>query len=143
MMAGIGGKNTKPELRVRSALHQLGFRYSLHANDLPGKPDLKLTKYTAVIFVNGCFWHGHDCYLFRPPKTRTEFWLHKIEGNRNRDKKTRIALADSGWRVLDIWECAIKGRASLETSIWAGMIAEWLMGDSDRLEIRGEEIGTC
>ncbi|XUU62081.1 hypothetical protein ACRAQ6_11410 [Erythrobacter sp. HA6-11] len=69
MMAGIGGKHTKPELRVRKALHRLGFRYSLHARDLPGKPDLKLPKYNAVIFVNGCFWHGHDCHLFRLPRT--------------------------------------------------------------------------
>ncbi len=142
-MAGIGGKNTKPELQVRKALHRLGFRYSLHARDLPGKPDLKLPKYNAVIFVNGCFWHGHDCHLFRLPATRTEFWKDKIEGNRKRDLNTRTALANNGWRVLDIWECAIKGKTSLETAVWVGKISEWLTGDSDRLDIKGNDIGAC
>ncbi len=142
MMAGIGGKNTRPELRVRKALHRLGFRYSLHAKSLPGKPDLKLPKYNAVIFVNGCFWHGHDCHLFRLPTTRTKFWQDKIKGNKERDEKARRALATNRWRVLDIWECAIRGKTSLETAVWAGKIAEWLTGDTDRLDIRGNDIGT-
>ena len=87
MMAGIKGKNTQPERLVRSLLHRKGFRFRLNVRELPGKPDIVLPSYHAVIFVNGCFWHGHDCVRFKWPKTRTDFWQHKIEGNRSNDQK--------------------------------------------------------
>ena len=98
MMAGIRGKNTKPEMIIRRGLHARGFRYLLHDKRLPGKPDLVLPKHRAVIFVNGCFWHGHDCPLFKWPKTRKGFWRTKIARNRENDESAVIALRRSGWR---------------------------------------------
>jgi DNA mismatch endonuclease, patch repair protein len=110
MMAGIGPANTKPEMILRRGLHALGFRYRLHDRKLPGSPDIVLAGRKAVIFVNGCFWHGHDCHLFRWPGTREQFWKDKISGNIRRDRTVRASLAASGWRIADIWECALKGR---------------------------------
>ena len=115
MMAGIGAKNTKPEIVVRQILHRLGYRFRLHRKDLPGKPDVVLPKWNTVIFVHGCFWHGHEnCSLFRLPKSRTDFWREKIEGNQLRDEKARSDLSGQGWRVVEVWECAIKGRHRLD-----------------------------
>ena len=113
MMASIGPANTKPEMLIRRRLHALGYRYRLHVKGLPGKPDLVFPGRRAVIFVHGCFWHGHDCTLFRWPSTREEFWRSKIGGNIARDQRTAAQLLDQGWRVLDIWECALKGRERL------------------------------
>ena len=107
-MSGIRSKNTRPELVVRSFLHRKGFRFRLHRKDLPGTPDLVLPKYRTVIFVHGCFWHGHDCRYFRLPKTRTDFWDEKISGNRARDAKNRELLLHSGWNVLEVYECEIR-----------------------------------
>lgn len=112
-MARIGPVNTKPEMLIRRGLHALGYRYRLHVKGLSGKPDLVFPRRRAVIFVHGCFWHGHDCPLFRWPSTREEFWRNKIGGNIARDQKTAGQLLDQGWRVLDIWECALKGRERL------------------------------
>ena len=123
-MAGIGPKDTKPEMIVRKGLHGLGFRFRLHSRHLAGKPDLVLPKYRAAVFINGCFWHAHkDCSYFRLPKTRTEFWREKLAKNVERDQKNAQALITSGWRVLTVWECATK-RFSLEDLLIA--IAEWL-----------------
>lgn len=108
-MSGIRGKDTKPEMFVRKGLHRLGFRFRLHDRSLPGTPDLVLPKYNAVVFVHGCFWHGHDCHLGTKPATRKEFWAAKFEENRARDRKAREALLKKGWRVLEIWECAMRG----------------------------------
>lgn len=103
MMAGISGKNTKPELKIRKALHGKGYRYRLHEKTLPGKPDIILKKYNAVIFVHGCFWHKHDCHLFKWPSTRPDFWEHKITGNTKRDKKVNKQLDELNWRRLTVW----------------------------------------
>jgi DNA mismatch endonuclease (patch repair protein) len=111
MMAGIGPANTRPEMIMRRGLHALGYRYRLHERSLPGKPDLVFPRRRAVIFVNGCFWHGHDCHLFRWPATRPEFWRDKIGGNVRRDVTTREKLHALDWRVADVWECTVKGRA--------------------------------
>lgn len=109
MMAGIGSKNTKPELIVRKMLHAAGFRFRLHRKDLPGKPDIVLPKHRVAIFVHGCFWHGHEnCRLFRLPKSRAEFWAAKIGDNRARDERNQAQLLLDGWRVVVIWECALK-----------------------------------
>lgn len=110
MMAGIRGKNTNPEIIVRKMLHAMGYRFRLHRKDLPGKPDIVLPKYRAAIFVNGCFWHGHDCHLFKWPKTREAFWREKIVGNAMRDRKKENELLAAGWRVAVIWECCLKGK---------------------------------
>ena len=108
-MSHIRSKNTKPEQLVRQALWHKGFRYRLHVKDLPGKPDIVLPKYKAAIFINGCFWHGHDGYKdFVIPKSNTGFWLGKIGKNKERDARDGIALASAGWKVITIWECELK-----------------------------------
>lgn len=108
-MQMIKGKNTKPELLVRKFLHAHGFRYKLHDKSLPGKPDLVLPKYKTVIFIHGCFWHGHEgCKYYMVPKTRTEWWLNKINGNIANDVKAIEALKKDGWKVITIWECSLK-----------------------------------
>ena len=139
MMAGIRGKNTKPEILVRSFLHRQGFRFRLHVKDLPGKPDLVLAKYRAAIFVHGCFWHGHDCHLFRLPGTRTDFWSAKIEGNRVRDLKAFAALRSMEWRVLVIWECALRGRTTLPIDRVIRRSADWIRGTRVFAEILGSQ----
>lgn len=108
MMAGIRGRDTKPELLVRRELHRRGFRFRLHRKDLPGRPDVFLPKYQATIFINGCFWHGHDCKHFRLPKTNTQFWKDKIERNRERDLIARTRLSALGIRYATVWECDTK-----------------------------------
>ncbi|WP_419252444.1 very short patch repair endonuclease [Caulobacter sp. ErkDOM-YI] len=113
MMAGIGPANTRPEMMVRRGLHALGYRYRLHDRRLPGQPDLVFPGRRAVIFIHGCFWHGHDCGLFRWPATRPEFWRTKISGNITRDARVRSRLAAMEWRVLDVWECSLRGRERL------------------------------
>ena len=107
-MSGIRGKDTSPELQVRRYLHAAGFRFRLHAKDLPGRPDLVLPKYNAVIQVHGCFWHQHPgCDLAVMPATRPDFWREKLEGNRDRDVRNKAKLEDMGWRVFELWECEI------------------------------------
>lgn len=108
-MSAIKGKNTKPELLVRKFLFAHGFRYRLNHQRLPGKPDIVLRKYRTCIFVNGCFWHKHEgCKYFVAPKTRTEFWLNKINRNQERDKEVKKQLAKMGWHSITIWECELK-----------------------------------
>ena len=136
MMSGIRGKNTKPELMIRRALHARGFRYRLHCK-LPGKPDLCFSKYRAVIFVHGCFWHGHDCHLFKWPSTRPEFWREKIARNRAVDARAVEALLAEGWRVATVWECALKGKERLRFEDVVVLLSEWLPDASPRCEIRG------
>ena len=134
MMAGIRGKNTRPELKIRKELHRLGFRFRLHDKQLPGKPDIVLRKYQAIIFVHGCFWHQHECRLFKWPKTRPEFWKEKINRNRENDIKALESLCSSGWRVCVIWECAMKG-ADKNIQGVAKNIANWLQGNELVLEV--------
>lgn len=108
-MSQIRSSNTKPEMVVRSYLHRQGIRYRLHSTNLPGKPDLVLRKYRTVIFVHGCFWHGHEgCKYFVIPKTNRGFWVAKINGNKARDKRNIAALKKEKWKVIEIWECELK-----------------------------------
>lgn len=107
MMAGIKGKNTVPELIVRSLAHSLGLRFRLHGKNLPGRPDLVFAKHRAVILVHGCFWHRHNCGLAAIPKTRPEFWAAKFEANTSRDARNKIELERLGWRVVEVWECEV------------------------------------
>ncbi|VBB05621.1 dna mismatch endonuclease vsr [Lucifera butyrica] len=108
IMSRVKGKNTGPEIKIRSTLHSLGFRFRLNRKDLPGKPDIVLPKYKAVIFVHGCFWHGHSCKRGHRPQTNEEFWNKKIDGNIKRDQVNMNNLEKLGWRVLVIWQCEIK-----------------------------------
>lgn len=137
MMSGIKAKDTKPEILVRNALHQRGYRYRLHDKRLPGTPDLVLPKYNAVIFVHGCFWHGHECHLFKWPKTRQEFWHEKITANKARDAKQKDCLFAEGWRVAEIWECSLKGRFCLDFLLVIESIEGWISSEEISLEIRG------
>ena len=116
-MSRIRSKDTRPELLVRRCLHKNGFRYRLHVKALPGKPDIVLPKYKAVIFIHGCFWHGHEgCKYYVVPKTRTEWWLNKIGNNINNDNNAETLLKAAGWNVIKVWECELK-KAKLEESL--------------------------
>jgi DNA mismatch endonuclease (patch repair protein) len=110
LMSRIRGKDTGIEMTVRKGLHRLGFRYRLGGGGLPGRPDIVLSKYRTVVFVHGCFWHGHDCPLYRLPKTRPAFWQAKIDANRERDARKAAQLCTEGWNVETVWECQIRGR---------------------------------
>jgi DNA mismatch endonuclease (patch repair protein) len=125
MMAGIRNKNTKPEVIVRSLLHRAGFRFRLHARHLPGNPDIVFPRYKAVVFVHGCFWHGHDCPLFKWPTTRPEFWRNKIDRNQLNDRRAFSLLVEAGWRVAVVWECVLRGKErNLEEVV--RKLADWL-----------------
>lgn len=139
MMAGIKGKDTKPEMVIRSALHRAGFRFRLHYKNLPGRPDLAFPRYRAVVFVHGCFWHGHNCHLFRWPLTRGEFWREKIGRNLARDSQQTSALLDAGWRVAVVRECALKGRTRLPLPDIVEMLSLWIRSGEQTLEIQGDE----
>lgn len=136
MMSGIRGKNTRPEMLIRRGLHARGFRFRLHCK-LPGKPDICLPKYRAVIFVHGCFWHGHDCRLFKWPSTRPDFWRTKIERNRSNDASAQAMLLGAGWRVGTIWECALKGRDAQGSALVVDDCVAWLVGDRYLWEVAG------
>lgn len=133
MMAGIRGKDTKPELLLRRALHRDGFRYRLHAKNLPGRPDLVFPRYKAAVFIHGCFWHGHEgCKYFKVPSTRPEFWEAKILGNRERDERRRDELEQAGWRTAVVWECATRHEL-LEA---VAVLESWLLAGDKRVDIR-------
>lgn len=136
MMSGIRGRNTKPEILIRSLLHRQGFRFRLHARNLPGKPDIVFPRYHAVVFVHGCFWHGHDCPLFKWPATRPEFWREKIGRNQANDHRARAALIAAGWRVGVVWECAIRG-AKKDLEDVTRRLGNWLRSDASFVEERG------
>lgn len=137
MMSGIRGRNTKPEILIRRLLHRRGFRFRLDVRELPGRPDIVLPRYRAAIFVHGCFWHGHDCPLFKWPQTRPEFWREKIARNRANDAKALAALAAQGWRIAIVWECAIRG-ADRDVGALIEQLDTWLRSGTFTLfEARG------
>lgn len=127
-MSRIRGRNTKPEMLIRRGLHARGFRYRLHDNTLIGRPDLVLLKFRVVVFVHGCFWHGHDCPMFRLPATNAKFWSDKIQANRQRDAKACISLAQQGWRILTIWECALRGPGRLSVDAVLDTCSNFIVG---------------
>ncbi|MBO9706706.1 MAG: DNA mismatch endonuclease Vsr [Caulobacter sp.] len=136
-MSRIRDKDTKPEMLLRRRLHAAGLRYRLHAKDLPGKPDLVFPGRRAVVFVHGCFWHGHDCPMFKLPATRQEFWREKIARNQVRDIQVGAALRELGWRTMTAWECALRGRARLAPSVVIEQVRAWLADTELKAEIRG------
>jgi len=125
-MAQVKSRDTKPEVLLRRALWRRGFRYRLHLGSLPGTPDIVFPRFMAVVFVHGCFWHGHECALFALPATNTEFWMEKTCVNRNRDHRVVEALLDAGWRVCTVWECALRGPERLGVDEVADRVASWL-----------------
>lgn len=145
VMSRVRGRDTRPELFVRSILHRCGFRFTVNGpknRRLPGKPDIVLPKYRAVVFVNGCFWHGHEgCRHFRLPKTRTAWWREKIEKNRQRDLRNRSELEKQGWRVVVLWTCQFDTRA--KKSALPDLLTSLLAGPSRRFSghIAAEERG--
>lgn len=131
MMSGIRAKNTRPELFIRKGLHALGFRFRLHRKDIPGKPDIVLPKYRALVVIHGCFWHRHDCRYFKLPATNAEFWHRKIDQNRLRDNHNLKLQLNDGWRCLVVWECAVRAsRRAPEQLDVVGLAAQWLIGES-------------
>ena len=136
MMGGIKGKNTKPEIVVRKHLFAAGFRFRLHRRDLPGAPDIVMPGRRVAVFVHGCFWHRHaGCRYAKLPSTRQEFWKDKLEGNTARDAKAIDALLEQGWRVLVVWECAI--RNELKVGDLQDSLARWVNGKEVRGAISG------
>ncbi|HET7832483.1 MAG TPA: DNA mismatch endonuclease Vsr [Gallionella sp.] len=130
MMSGIRAKDTRPELFIRKGLHALGFRYRLHARDIPGKPDMVFPKYNALIEVHGCFWHGHGCSYFKWPKSNQAFWKEKIKLNRQRDRRSLATQEQLGWRVLVVWECAVRKNMSEHNFDVVNLVAQWLVQDT-------------
>lgn len=131
MMAGIRSSNTKPEIKVRKALHALGFRFARSSCGLPGKPDVILPRWKVAVFVHGCFWHWHGCQLSKLPGSNEEFWLAKLSANRDRDGLVLTQLQKAGWRVVTIWECALRGKQT-ENTFNAAMleVAHWIREES-------------
>ena len=127
MMSGIRSKNTEPEMIVRRGMHRLGFRFRLHEKRLPGKPDLVFPRYKSVIFVHGCFWHGHECSMFKWPKSRAQFWRTKIEGNKLRDQRAVQMLEQLSWRYLIVWECEVKNKSTTEVESRLNECSNWLI----------------
>ena len=134
MMSGIKGKNTKPELALRRALHSRGFRFRLYSQRVHGRPDLVLPKHRAVVFVHGCFWHRHErCRYTTTPSTRPEFWQKKFQANVARDFAVRTMLLADGWRVATVWECALRKPVPLAVSV--ELLSAWLFTERPLLEI--------
>jgi DNA mismatch endonuclease (patch repair protein) len=134
-MAAIRSTDSKAEMLVRRGLHRLGFRFTLHVRKLPGTPDLVFPRHRAIVLVHGCFWHGHDCYLFKWPKTRNEFWRTKIESNKARDDTDLLRLKRLGWRIAVVWECALKGKRQRQVEDVIETVAEWLVGLDPELTV--------
>jgi len=134
MMAAIGGRNTKPEIVLRRALHSLGFRFRLHSKQVVGRPDIVLAKHNAVIFVHGCFWHRHEgCRYKTTPTSRQEFWTAKFEANVARDSVVRAALLERGWRVAIVWECALRNPG--QVLVASQRLSSWLLSRENEIEI--------
>jgi DNA mismatch endonuclease (patch repair protein) len=137
-MSRIRGRDTKPEMLVRQGLHARGLRYRLHDRKLPGRPDLVFPRHGAVVFVHGCFWHAHGCALSKLPATRQDFWKKKLEGNAARDRRAIDALRADGWRVLVIWECALRGPGrKIEDDVMAAVASGIRSGSRSLLEFTG------
>ena len=137
IMSSVRGRDTQPELLLRRHLHSAGYRYRLHVKGLPGRPDLVFPGRRAVLFVNGCFWHGHECHRFSWPKTRESFWRAKILGNKERDDRNHGNLLREGWRVGVVWVCALYGKGSLGIDAVTAACERWLDNSEQTLSVSG------
>jgi DNA mismatch endonuclease (patch repair protein) len=140
IMASVRQRDTGPEMRLRKAMHRLGLRYRLHDRKLPGSPDLVFPRFNAVVFVHGCFWHVHGCKYSTAPTTRKEFWAEKFSANRARDERNVNLLLADGWRVLTVWECALKRKLNHPEEAVARRVAEWLKGAQRRAEVGSSRV---
>ncbi|MBS1833237.1 MAG: DNA mismatch endonuclease Vsr [Acidobacteria bacterium] len=140
IMASVGQKDTGAELLLRKALHKNGLRFRLHDRSLPGSPDLVFSKYRAVIFIHGCYWHSHGCYRSTVPKTRSEFWVEKFNANRARDDRNTRLLLDDGWRVFTVWECALKGKSAKLSTAVSETVRKWLESRRKYGELAGASV---
>ena len=126
IMSCVGQKDTGAEMLLRSALHHIGLRYTLHDRSLPGSPDLVFPRFSCVVFIHGCYWHSHGCYRSTVPKSRREFWTDKFHANRLRDQRAVKSLLKAGWRVLTVWECALRGKTAQSPATVARSVRNWL-----------------
>ena len=126
MMSGIRGKNTKPELKIAEALRKRKIKFQKHVKDLPGKPDFVFPEYGAVIFVHGCFWHQHQCHLFKWPSTRKKFWKTKLDRNVTVDRRNERQLKQQSWWILKVWECALKGKKRMDFDVLMDRVEHWI-----------------
>lgn len=139
-MRAIRTRDTAIEKRLAELLTGLEFSFRVQDKTLPGRPDFVLDKYQTIIFVHGCFWHHHHCHLFKVPATRTSFWLGKINSNVERDNRHIAALSAAGWKVLVVWECALRGKTRLEEEAMATRLEEWICAGDGNSEIDGRGI---
>jgi len=137
IMRSIKSRDTKPELLVRKSLHRAGFRYRVNQREIVGRPDIVLPKFNAIILVNGCFWHAHSCHIFRLPKDAA--WRKKLDRNRERDAENLRNYAESGWKVLRIWECALQGKTKLPFHEVHAMTSNWIQFGVGNAEIMGKQ----
>lgn len=136
MMSGIKGKDTSPEMLVRSMLHAKGYRFRLHRKDLPGTPDIAMPARKVAIFVHGCFWHAHaGCKFAKLPSTRQDFWKKKLLSNVERDQRATVKLLELGWRVLCVWECVLRDAKAADRL--PGILSAWIEGPDNKGEVRG------
>jgi DNA mismatch endonuclease (patch repair protein) len=140
IMASVRQRDTGPEMRLRKALHRLGLRYRLHVRKLPGSPDLVFPRFKSVVFVHGCFWHVHGCKYSTTPSARREFWTEKFAANKARDERNVNLLLADGWRVLTVWEGALKEQRNHPEEAVARRGAEWLGGTERRAEVGGSSV---
>jgi DNA mismatch endonuclease (patch repair protein) len=138
IMASVPQRDTKPETSLRKALHAMGLRYRLHDRHLAGRPDLTFPKYRAAVFVHGCYWHAHGCRYSTTPATRREFWETKFADNRRRDARAIASLRESGWRVLVVWECAMRPKGPEALARTATAVRQWLLGATPLAEVDGQ-----
>ncbi|MCS2156105.1 very short patch repair endonuclease [Scandinavium sp. H11S7] len=134
-MRAIGTQNTAIEKRLAALLNDAGFDYTVQDATLPGRPDFVLSDYRCILFTHGCFWHHHDCYLFKVPETRTDFWLQKMGKNVARDARDMALLQEQGWRVLVVWECALRGKRKLSDAALTDRLEEWICGGEGSAQI--------
>lgn len=140
MMSGISSKNTKAEVEIRKKLFSLGYRYRIHDSKLPGKPDIIMARFKAVIFIHGCFWHAHNCVLFKLPSTRRAFWKNKLKRNSQKDTENNKELKKMGWRIMTVWECSFRGagkKREEQIDIIANKIVNWVHSSKRQIEIKG------
>lgn len=136
LMSKIRGRDTKPEIFIRNIIYSAGFRYRLHAKGIPGRPDIVLRRWKTLIFVNGCFWHGHDCHGTRRPKSNRKFWNAKIKRNIERDTDNLAECRRLGWRVLVVWECALRGKSRWAEERLARQMSAWIERDAKHVSIK-------